>query len=133
MSWTYSQNSGELSHDGQLVGIGYSGHGAGVNNPDMETVHDIGPLPRGGYVMEPVIDVDGKLCSYEGKAAPVIRLVPNPETEMFGRAGMLMHGDLRQHVGENLASKGCIVQSLYVREQVAAWIAKGDKDLEVTL
>ena len=32
MPWAYNQNTGHLPHDGVLVGIGYSGRGAGKNN-----------------------------------------------------------------------------------------------------
>jgi hypothetical protein len=46
MSWTYKQSTGELDHNGAAIGAGYSGHGAGLNNPAMQNVHDVGPIPR---------------------------------------------------------------------------------------
>ena len=43
--WTYDQLSGALGKDGQRVATGYSGFGQGKNNPDMENVLDVGPIP----------------------------------------------------------------------------------------
>ncbi|MPW09303.1 hypothetical protein GCT19_27215 [Paraburkholderia sp. CNPSo 3155] len=47
MTWTHSQSSGTLSRDGSLVARGYSGHGAGKNNPVMQAVRSVGPIPEG--------------------------------------------------------------------------------------
>ena len=42
----YSQTWGTLySVDGTFIGTGYAGNGAGLDNPDMQTVVDHGPLP----------------------------------------------------------------------------------------
>jgi hypothetical protein len=49
---TYSQSSGEMHcATGQLLGTGYAGHGAGVNNPAMQSIRDTGPLPQGIYTV----------------------------------------------------------------------------------
>jgi len=47
--WTYNQSDGTLLHDGALAGEGYSGFGEGKNNPTMQTLHDVGPIPQGTY------------------------------------------------------------------------------------
>src|SRR4051812_11896240 len=48
--WTYIQKSGRLLDANlQLVGIGYSGHDVGKNNPAMQSVSNTGPLPCGVY------------------------------------------------------------------------------------
>lgn len=121
--WTYSQTSGELKRDGSLVGIGYSGHGAGVNNPDLESVHDVGPVPRGLWII-------GAQEEHSTHGPCVMPLSPKEGTDTLGRSEFLMHGDLLAHPGERLASLGCIIMPKYVREQVAA---SPDRDLEVTL
>ncbi len=33
------------------IGAAYSGHGLGLNNPAMQNVPDVGPLPQGTYVI----------------------------------------------------------------------------------
>ncbi len=45
-AWTYRQSSGELLFDGKVVAKGYSGHGEGLNNPEKDSVRDVGPIPR---------------------------------------------------------------------------------------
>jgi len=48
----YFQKSGNLiSNSGELMCVGYSGHGEGKNNPDMQHVKSIGPIPRGANII----------------------------------------------------------------------------------
>lgn len=127
MGWLYKQKTGELSRAGLLVGTDYAGRDyddagnfvGGKNNPAMQNVKGIGPLPVGFYTIEPPADdpVVGQFA---------MRLVPDAANEMFGRASFFMHGDSSEHPG--LASHGCIVQVRPVRERVAA---SGDNRLEV--
>lgn len=129
----YLQSSGKLLRKVAAdypvqCGSGYSGHGAGVNNSAMEMDPDVGPLPRGFYVMEEIKDANGNACDYEGKKAPVIRLVPDGANEMFGRSGFLIHGDMVSAPGQEQASKGCMIMPLAVRQAVAA---STDKILQV--
>jgi hypothetical protein len=126
--WTYSQKTGELAHNAAYVATGYSGHGIGKNNPDLQNVKDVGPCPRGRFIMELIVDSEGNSVDYEEKKAPVFRLIPDPADEMFGRSGFLMHGDSISVPGT--ASEGCIIQAHWVRENVRT---SGDKDLAVTL
>ena len=55
MEWVWKQSTGELFLRGSPVttpfATGYAGYGEGRNNPDMQCVQDIGPIPRGGYTM----------------------------------------------------------------------------------
>lgn len=103
--WRYSQRSGLL-----LFGVGingftfqcYSGAGEGKNNPAMQDVVDIGPIPCGIYDQGEV-----EMESEHGTFA--IPLIPRPENEMFGRSGFMLHGDSLINPGN--ASKGCIVHS----------------------
>lgn len=117
--WTYEQSTGRLSHDGTIVGTGYSGAGDGKNNPSMQNVVGVGPIPCGLYVIgEPFNSTD------HGPFA--MHLYPDAENEMFGREGFLMHGDSIQHPGN--ASEGCIIMPREVRTQV--WDS-GDRALTV--
>ena len=122
---TFSSKTGELKRDGVLIGRGYAGAGAGKLNPDMETVPDVGPLPRGKYSVQ-VITIHGIPADYERKKAPVFRLTPHADTNTFGRAGFLIHGDSVSAPGT--ASQGCIVVGRDIREDV---LKKRDAELEV--
>lgn len=119
MTWKYQQSTGELSHDGELVATGYAGHGEGKNNPEMQAVHDVGPLPVGQYWIQAPQDT-------ATHGPYVLRLEPGAGNEMYGRAGMLMHGDSKSDPGN--ASHGCIIMPRTVRTQV--W-ESGDRALEV--
>src|SRR5947207_3074305 len=107
--WTYSQSTGELVHNGELVAKGYSGHGDKKNQPE-EQVHLHGPLPRGGYHINPAYDDPHK-------GPIVMHLLPRHDNQMFGRAGFLIHGDSMLHPGE--ASEGCIVLPRDVRRRIS--------------
>lgn len=119
-AWTYAQKSGELQQDGKPVAIGYSGHGEGKNNPNMESVSNVGPIPRGDWTIvgPPVNTADHGPC--------VLHLNPSAETQTYGRGGFLMHGDSKESPG--CASHGCVIMPLAVREQV--WNS-GDRELNV--
>ena len=119
MPWTYEQSTGYLYHDGVYEGIGYAGHGAGLNNPAMQGVHDVGPLPVGLYTMEAPFD-----HPHCGRYS--IRLTPDPANDMRGRDGFYIHGD-NQALNRS-ASNGCIVAPIAVRTHV--W-ASGDHELRV--
>jgi hypothetical protein len=117
--WTYHQSSGLLSRDGEALGTGYSGMGDGKNNPQMEAVHDVGPLPAGNYQIGPAHDT-------LAFGPHVMALTPSPGNEMFGRAGFLIHADSISHPGR--ASHGCIVLPLSLRQKISA---SGDHHLQV--
>lgn len=118
--WTYRQKDGELLHDDGPVARGYSGIDDGKNNPAMQNVQNVGPIPQGGWTIE-------KPAFNTMDHGPfVLRLTPKPGTQTFGRSGFLMHGDSIEHPG--LASHGCTIFPRAIREQVAA---SPDNDLEV--
>ncbi len=120
--FTYSQHTGILKREGVTIATGYSGFGDGKNNPALQQVHDIGPIPRGSWLIgapEHVQDI--------GPHGPfVLRLSPKDGTETYGRDGFLIHGDSIQHAGT--ASHGCIIVDRHVREEIAA---TNDRELEV--
>ena len=108
--WTYKQSTGELTHDGKHIGTAYSGHGEGLNNPAMQQVPEVGPLPQGEYMI-------GEVFTHPTKGPVVMHLNAKSGTQEFGRSGFLMHGDnqLLNHTG----SEGCIVAARPIRELVA--------------
>ncbi|QXE07145.1 DUF2778 domain-containing protein [Paraburkholderia sprentiae WSM5005] len=120
MTWTYSQASGTLSRNGNLVARGYSGHGAGKNKHSMQTVRSVGPIPKGSYTIGSP--------RHSARVGPfAMPLTPHPETQTFGRDAFFIHGDSKRHPGS--ASNGCIVISeRAVRERV--W-SSGDHRLLV--
>lgn len=120
LAWTYAQKTGELQQDGEHVATGYSGAAEARNNPEMQNIPNLGPIPRGDWT------ISGPPIDTRDHGPYVLRLQPEPETETHGRVGFLMHGDSKAHPGT--ASHGCIILPLAVREQV--W-QSGDRDLEV--
>lgn len=117
--WTYKQSSGELSLDGQHVANGYSGFGEGKNNPAMQDVPDVGPIPVGQYTIGP--------SYHDTHHGPVVmHLCQHAQNEMFGRDGFLIHGDSVEHFGS--ASHGCIILRRDIREQISA-----SKDRQLTV
>lgn len=117
--WIYQQSTGKLI--GTLHSWnGYAGHGPGKNNPDMQDMHCVGPLPRGFYTI-------GEPHDTETHGPCVLALTPDPGQELFGRSGFLVHGDSMGHPGE--ASQGCIVVPMVAR--IGLWHS-GDRRLEVT-
>ena len=112
MSWTFEQRTGKLyGPDGKLVWKGYAGGNEGkapegINNPDMQGVKGVGPLPVGTYTRGEVV-----LQSHLGPFA--IPLIPDPGNDMLGRGGFYMHGDTTP---SGNASEGCIIMPRAVRE-----------------
>lgn len=119
MPWTHSQSIGQLSHDGSSVGQGCSGHGPGRNNSDMETVHGVGPTPRGSYQI-------GSPHHSRNTGNYSMNLDPQAGTNTWGRTLLRMHGDNRAHPGE--ASDGCVILPLQTRQSI--W-SSGDHVLQV--
>lgn len=108
-----------MEHHGQLTGIGYSGHGIGKNVPAQQVLQGSGPLPRGNYTI-------GAPFQHPHAGAFTMRLTPAPGTSMYGRNGMLIHGENPAHIGQS--SDGCIVISHAVRHLI--W-SSGDHQLQV--
>lgn len=126
--WTFKQKTGMLIHDGVGIGKGYSGWddgdgvaepGEGKNDPSMQSVRGVGPVPRGRWKF-------GEPFFHQHAGPYVMRLTPEPGTETFGRDGFLIHGDSMKLPGS--ASHGCIILSRALRMKM--W-ESGDHDLEV--
>jgi hypothetical protein len=112
MSWTYSQATGELRHNGILIGSGYSGAGIaaanGRNNPAMQGVSNQGPIPTGQYSIGPAYN-------HVQKGPTVMNLTPVGHLAL-GRTGFMIHGNNTQ----NNASQGCVILGPAIRQQIAA-------------
>ena len=127
MSWSYRQDKGMMfKPDGTLLyADGYAGgnkgqNPEGINNPLMQFVKDVGPLPQGKYTMG--TPVEGTQL---GKLA--IPLYADLGNDMGGREGFYIHGDLVD--GPPLsASDGCIIAPHDARVTMAA---SDDKVVEV--
>ena len=117
--WVYSQSSGQLwNPSGACIATGYSGFGAGKNNPALEGVRSIGPIPRGYWVMTGVYD--------SKRAGPLaIKLEPSGHNAL-DRDYFRVHGDSAARPGS--ASKGCIVLWRVIRQAI---IDSNDKMLRV--
>ena len=110
--YTFQQSTGRFTDAaGSLIADAYSGHGPGVNNPSMENVPKIGPLPRGLYTIGP--------AENHPHLGPIaMPLTADPGSQSFGRCGFFLHGDNGQ--GNRSASEGCIILPRDVREKIAA-------------
>jgi hypothetical protein len=117
--WIYNQADGTLSKDGQVTGQGYSGFGAGKNNPAMQNVQDEGPIPQGFWGIGPPEDT-------VTHGPHVMALTPAEGTVTFDRDGFLIHGDAAAHPGS--ASHGCIILSHDLRVGISS---SGDTQLQV--
>lgn len=119
--WTYRQTTGELLRDGAPVGVGYSGHAEGLNNPELQEAVGVGPIPRGLWAIGAPY--------HSRRVGPfALPLSPHTETLTYGRSAFLIHGDNRR--GDRSASNGCIILPLHLRSLIHV---SGDTALEVTL
>ncbi len=119
MTWTYSQSTGDLKHNGKLIATGcYSGHGEHKNKPDGEALIGEGPIPRGKWHITELYNSD-RVGPY------AIKLVPNGH-DAHMRSAFRIHGSSAAHPLDS--SNGCIIARRLVRETV--W-ESGDRDLEV--
>lgn len=122
--WIYEQVSGNISNPSAvLVWTGYAGgnegkNPEGINNPAMQYIPDIGPLPVGLYSFGTPV-----LQSHLGPFA--IPLIPDPNNDMHGRSGFYCHGDTTP---SGNASCGCIIMPRAIRN--AMW-ANADHQLRV--
>jgi hypothetical protein len=128
MTWTFEQSTGQmLDPAGAVVATGYAGGNCGKNpegknNPQMQFMRCVGPLPQGVYTMgTPVAQ------SHLGPFA--IPLTPAPDNVMQGRGSFFIHGDTTP---SGNASEGCIIMPRAIRQ--AMWdsgdhvvtVVKGD-------
>jgi predicted Fe-S protein YdhL (DUF1289 family) len=110
MSWVFRQSTGELRHNGVLVGTGYSGKGwapgSGRNNPLLQGLGETGPIPAGSYNI-------GVAYPHPNLGSMTMNLTPVGHNAL-GRTLFRIHGDN----SVNNASHGCVVLSPTIRTQI---------------
>jgi hypothetical protein len=114
--FTYRQSDGQLLHNGEFVGTGYSGHAAGRNNPAEESDQGIGPIPRGEWKIGPAYD--------HPHLGPCVMNLDPVGHDAHGRSAFRIHGNN----AANDASLGCLVAGPTIRHFIRD---SGDTDLEV--
>lgn len=123
--WVWDQSAGTLSRNGKLVSRGYSGKGRGKNNPALQGVPGIGPLPRGRYKIG--APYNSKNVGPYTLTLDAVDARPGDDIHQpTGRGAFRIHGDSIKAPGT--ASKGCIILPRNIRELI--W-KSGDRDLEV--
>lgn len=117
MPWVFEQKTGRVLFGSVFSHRAYSGGGDGQNNPALQHVHGVGPIPQGLY------DI-GKPEESRVTGHYIMRLTPRPGTNTYGRGDFEWHGDNTSHT----ASHGCIISPHDKREQIHE---SGDTLLEV--
>lgn len=113
--WIFNSKTGQMfSPSGKIVATGYAGGNEGKNpegrnNPAMQNVKSIGPLPAGTYTFGTPVPQ-----SHLGPFA--IPLVSDPGNTMFGRGSFYVHGDTTP---SGNASEGCVIMPRAIRN--AMW------------
>ena len=119
MNLNYSQSTGQMTKDdGTLVATGFAGnnsrpgvnpkHLQGMNNPDMQSVHCIGPLPQGTYT----VGTWGLHHPVGPNSAPLTQT----SGETFGRNAFFIHGP--GDTDPMNSSEGCICIHMPDRQKV---------------
>ncbi|MBI1408141.1 MAG: DUF2778 domain-containing protein [Caulobacter sp.] len=122
--WTWDQSAGKLYRDGAFISSGYSGHGRGKNNPALQGVQGVGPIPRGDWKI--VERYDSKSVGPYALVLHAVDGVLDDTHAPTGRSAFRIHGDSVRSPGT--ASRGCIILPRTIREKV--W-QSGDRDLRV--
>lgn len=105
--WLYSQSTGILWDDrGLQRAEGYSGHGKGKNTPKHEAIKNVGPIPRGLYVI-------GEPYDSANIGPHALPLYPSGH-DCLGRTFFRIHGDSISNPGN--ASRGCVILNRRERE-----------------
>lgn len=89
---------------------GYSGHGEGLNNPDEQSLHGVGPIPEGTWRINP-------WEAFHPHLGPIVsHLTPISVPNEYGRSGFFIHGD--NAAANHSASDGCIIMDHNLRVRV---------------
>lgn len=116
----YDQKSGHYSVRGIFLGTGYSGFGPGLNNPEMENVQNVGPIPRGKWHIE-------RWDDHHGEKGPQVAVLKPVGHNAHGRSAFLIHGDNSDM--NHTASHGCPIANRTIRNALRV---SDETELEVT-
>jgi hypothetical protein len=112
MNLNYSQTTGHVTDDtGSRLANGWAGHGAGKNNPTMQDVHNIGPLPQGKYNLSGWFN--------HPRLGPMVARLTQVEGETFGRDAFFIHGASKDPAKYGQESEGCIVLPRQERDKIS--------------
>lgn len=122
--WKWVQSTGELSRNGEFISKGYSGKGRGKNNPKLQNIAGVGPIPTGKWHI---------MYKYDSKNVGPYTLTLYKEDGCLDdydkethRSAFRIHGDSIRNPDN--ASKGCIILPRKIREKI--W-QSGDRILLV--
>lgn len=124
--WTWQQAAGRMTGPDGRVWRGYSGKGRGVNNPALQGLRGVGPIPAGRWRMLRV-ENSARVGPFSIVLDKVDARPGDDRDEVTGRDAFRIHGD-RVNGPPQSASSGCIILPRIVRE--AIW-RSGDRELEV--
>lgn len=123
--WYWHQGRGVLTRDGEIISRGYSGKGRGKNNPALEGIRGLGPIPRGLWRIKNVYN-SANVGPY-ALTLHAVDIKPDDDIhQVTGRSAFRIHGDSIKNPGD--ASNGCIILPRKIREKI--W-QSGDRDLMV--
>jgi hypothetical protein len=117
--WMWKQTTGELWRDGSFVSVGYSGKGRGRNNPALQNVRGVGPLPRGRYRIG-TPRTSARTGPFVMDLSPIDATPNDTVHDETGRSAFQIHGDSVRAPGT--ASSGCIILPRAIRERI--WRSK---------
>lgn len=127
--WIWDQSAGKLYRQfdpehTEFVSAGYSGKGRGKNNPSLQGVQGVGPIPRGDYNIAAVYN-SNRVGPYALRLEPLDGGKPDTVDEL-DRGAFRVHGDSIKAPGT--ASNGCIILPRAIRVKI--W-KSGDRLLRV--
>jgi hypothetical protein len=142
MNLNYSQSLAQFSSDenGPISspGLWYAGgdmglHPEGINNPQYQDMHNIGPVPQGWYTIGPAVQ--------HTQLGPALMLTPDATNRMFLRGGFYIHcTNPKRDAGQppypptpgRNSSDGCPAAVTYIEwEKIATLQADGYNRLQV--
>lgn len=101
--YIYRIKIGDLRQHDKIIATGlYSGDQGHFNDPLAQHLKGQGPIPEGAYFI-------GEPRDTQDHGPYFIPLIPVGGEELYGRGSFGMHGDKIGHVGEHVASHGCII------------------------
>lgn len=84
----------------------------GYNNPLLDYMSCVGPLPEGMYTIE------GPPFTHPTHGPYVLKLTPYPSNEMYGRSGFLIHGKPLPPKDIRKGSEGCLCADPQTRQKI---------------
>lgn len=109
--FTFDIRTGRLCQADATLGFGFSGHPPHTNDPSATSLPNIGPIPKGTYLIGP---------SYHHPVlGPVtMNLSPDESNQMFGRSAFRIHGASAVHPEDS--SEGCVILARSIRELISS-------------